>query len=152
MTAHVAELNIGLLAAPIDSPQLADFVALLPEINALADASPGFVWRLTDDGGGNATGLRPYGPDIAVNLSVWESVEHLRAFVYRSPHLAVMRRRRDWFRVYPGPYQVMWWVPAGHIPSLEEAGERLAWLAESGAGPDAFTFREPYPRPGTLAA
>jgi hypothetical protein len=153
MTAdHVAELNIGLLAAPIDSPQLADFVALLPEINALADASPGFVWRLTDDSGANATSLRPYGPDIAVNLSVWESVEHLRAFVYRSPHLAVMRRRRDWFRVYPGPYQVMWWVPAGHIPSLAEAGERLAWLAERGAGPDAFTFREPYPGPGTLAA
>jgi hypothetical protein len=149
---HVAQVNVGLLAAPIDSPRLAGFVAMLPVINALADASPGFVWRLTDEGGADATSLRPYGPDIALNMSVWTSVANLRAFVYRSRHLAVMRQRREWFRPYPGPYQVMWWVPAGHIPTFDEAAERLTLLAGRGPGPEAFTFREPYPRPGTVAA
>jgi len=90
---HLAELNVADLIAPLDSPQLADFVALLPEINALADRSPGFVWRLTDDTGTDATSLRPFGPDTIVNLSVWESLETLHQFVYRSAHVGVLRDR-----------------------------------------------------------
>src|SRR4051794_3741771 len=117
MAHHLAQLNVGLLAAPLDSPQLHDFVTNLAEINGIADRSPGFVWRLADEGGADATSLRPFGADILLNMSVWESLEALRAFVFRSPHLAQLRRRREFFRPYPGPYQVLWWVPAGHIPS-----------------------------------
>src|SRR5690242_16279329 len=131
MKHHLAQLNIGVLTAPLDSPQLADFTNNLAAVNALADASPGFVWRLADDSGTGATSLRPFGPDVLVNMSVWESVEALRGFVFRTPeHLGQLRRRREFFQPYPdGPYQVLWWVPAGHVPTLEEAGERLAELA-----------------------
>jgi hypothetical protein len=149
---HLAELNVADLIAPLDSPQLADFVALLPEINALADRSPGFVWRLTDETGADATSLRPFGPDTIVNLSVWESVETLRDYAYRSPHLAVLQRRREWFKPYGRPYQVLWWVEAGRRPTVAEAAQRLAMLDERGPTPDAFTFRAVFPEPGTLAA
>jgi hypothetical protein len=149
---HLAQLNIGDLVAPIDSPQLAGFVALLPEINDLAERSPGFVWRLTDDTGADATSLRPFGPETIVNMSVWESVEALRDFTYRSAHLAVVQRRRDWFRPFGRPYQVLWWIQAGQRPTVAEAGRRLARLEESGPTPEAFTFRAAFPPPGTLAA
>jgi hypothetical protein len=152
MAHHLAQLNVGLLAAPLDSAQLHDFVANLAEINGIADRSPGFVWRLADDSGDGATSLRPFGPDVLVNMSVWESLESLRAFVFRSPHLTQLRRRREFFRPYPGQYQVLWWVPAGHIPEPAEAGERLALLSAHGPTPAAFTFRNPFPEPGTLAA
>jgi|SRR5579859_3206150 len=148
---HLAQLNIARLRAPIDSPQLADFVALLPVINDLAERSPGYVWRLQDDSG-NATNIRPWDPDVPVNLTVWESVESLRAFVYRSGHLDPMRRRREWFVPSDGPYLVLWWIPAGTLPTLGEARDRLDLLRRNGSGPDAFTLREPYPAPDTLAA
>src|SRR5215211_3751648 len=115
---HLAQLNIARLLAPIDSPQLAEFVALLPETNALAERSPGFVWRLRADGADDATSLRPYGQDMIVNLSVWESVEALREFTYRSVHLEPLRRRREWFAPLGSHHLVLWWVPAGHLPSL----------------------------------
>src|SRR4051794_3260575 len=111
MKHHLAQLNVGVLTAPLDSAQLADFTNNLPAVNAIAEASPGFVWRLTDDIGADATSLRPFGPDVLVNMSVWESVEALRGFVFRSPHLEQLRRRREFFRPHPdGPYQVLWWV------------------------------------------
>jgi hypothetical protein len=149
---HLAELNVADLIAPLDSPQLADFVALLPEINALADRSPGFVWRLTDDTGTDATSLRPFGPDTIVNLSVWESLDRLRDYAYRSAHLTVLQRRREWFKPHGRPYQVLWWLEAGRRPTVAEAAQRLAMLDERGPTPDAFTFRAVFPEPGTLAA
>jgi hypothetical protein len=147
MPFHLAQLNIATLIEPLDSPRLADFVAALPEVNAIADAAPGFVWRLVDDTGADATQLRPFGPDDIVNLTVWESVETLREFVFRSGHVEPLWRRREWFQVPDQPYAVLWWVPAGHIPTVAEAAQRLAQLREHGPGPEAFTLREPYPAP-----
>jgi hypothetical protein len=147
MTAfHLAQVNIGLAKAPVDSPVLADFVAMLDPINALADDYPGFVWRLqTEDG--NATAVRPYADErIMVNMSVWESVDDLAAFVYRSGHVDVMRRRREWFERIE-TYMALWWVPAGHVPTVAEAQERLAHLSEHGPTPRAFTFKARFPSP-----
>lgn len=140
---HLAQLNIARLLAPLDSPQLADFVAALEPVNALADGSPGFVWRLqTEDG--DATSIRAFDDDmLIVNMSVWESAEALADFVYRSDHRSVLRRRREWFERMDEAYVVLWWVPAGHLPSIEEAKERLARLRNDGSSPHAFTFRSP---------
>jgi hypothetical protein len=141
---HLAQLNIARLRAPLDSPELAGFVALLPEINGLAERSPGYVWRLQDESG-DATALRPFGPDIIVNLTVWESVESLHTFSYRTAHLEPMRRRREWFVPADGPHLVLWWIPAGTRPSVAEAAERLDLLRRRGPSAEAFTFREPHP-------
>jgi hypothetical protein len=143
---HLAQLNVGYPVAPLTDPVMAGFVGALDRLNALADASPGFVWRLQDDGG-NATELRPYGPDLMLNMSVWESIETLREYVYRSGHLDLLRRRREFFRVMDTPYAVLWWVPAGHLPTVDEAWDRLELLRRKGPGPDAFTFRAPQPPP-----
>ncbi len=149
MTAyHLAQLNIARPRFALDSPRMAGFTGRLDEINALADAAPGFVWRLVDGDGANATSLRPYGPDLMVNLSLWESVEALYAFAYRTLHLDLLRYRRDWFD-HDGlaAYAVLWWVPAGTVPTLDEARRRLDLLADKGATAEAFTFRERYPAP-----
>lgn len=146
---HLAQVNVGRILAPIDSPQLAGFVAQLPEINALADRAPGFVWRMVDDGGADATSLRPKNEDdlFLINCSVWESVEALRDYTYRSDHLRVLARRREWFERLSDHHHALWWVPAGHRPSVQEAMDRVALLRERGESPDAFTFRAPHPPP-----
>jgi hypothetical protein len=138
---HVAQLNIARLLAPLDSPQLADFVANLEPVNALADAAPGFVWRLqTEDG--DATSIRAFDDDmLIVNMSVWESVEALRAFVFGGSHRAVMAGRRQWFEKMTDAYTVLWWVEPGHVPSVEEAKEKLEALRRHGPTDAAFTFR-----------
>lgn len=147
-THHLAQLNIGRLQAPLDSQQLAGFVAALDPINQLADGSPGFVWRLQTDEG-DATSLRPFDDDmLIVNMSVWESLDALSEYVYRSDHRDVMVRRREWFERMSEQYLVLWWVPSGHVPSVEEAKHRLEVLIERGPSPDAFTFRSPHPPPG----
>ena len=148
---HVAQVNVGRIVAPLDGPELADFVAQLPEINALADHAPGFVWRMVDDGGADSTGLRPDDHDgsLLINCSTWESVEALEAYAYHTDHLRVLSRRREWFQRMDGPHQALWWVPAGHRPSVAEAMERLATLREQGSGPRAFTFRDRHPAPAT---
>lgn len=145
---HLAQLNIAHPLAPLDDARMAGFVGGLAEINALADAAPGFVWRLRDEDGPDATSLRPYGPDVMVNMSVWESVEALRDFAYQGPHLESLRQRREWFD-YAGieAHLVLWWTPAGVIPTLDEARERLELLTRKGPGPDAFTLRKPFPPP-----
>jgi hypothetical protein len=148
---HLAQLNVGRLRQPLDAPESAGFVTGLKPVNALADASPGFVWRLTDEGGEDATAIRPNGDDMIVNLSVWESLKALWDFTYRSDHLELVRRRREWFVRMVEPFAVLWWVPAGHIPSVEEALGRLTDLRETGPGPRAFTFRQPYDAEGDLA-
>lgn len=149
MRAHeLAQLNIGRILAPLDTPQLADFVARLEEINALADAAPGFVWRFQTEEG-DATGLRPFDDDrMLVNFSVWESVEALHTFVYRTLHAEVMRNRRQWFERMDQPFTVLWWVRAGHRPSVQEAIERLEHLRNHGPGAHAFTFQRRFPAPG----
>jgi hypothetical protein len=145
---HLAQLNIAVPRADLDSPTMAGFVARLEEINALADAAPGFVWRLVDDAGADATSLRPYGPDVMVNMSVWETVEALYDYAYRSGHLDLLRQRRAWFH-HAGlaAYAVLWWLPAGTRPTLEEAHRRLNLLAERGPTAEAFTFRDRFPPP-----
>lgn len=138
--AHLAELNVATLRHPLDDPRIAPFVEMLDSVNAAADRAPGFVWRLVGEGAADATGLRPAGEDVIVNLSVWQTREALWDFTYRSGHLEVMRRRREWFHRHVEAHMVLWWVPAGHLPTVEEALERLADLRANGPSPRAFTF------------
>lgn len=129
----------------MDHPAIADFAAGLELINGLADKSPGFVWRLQTDSG-DLTSVRPYeDPDVIVNLTVWETPEALREFAYRSDHLSFLRRRGDWFIPMDGEVVVGWWVPAGHLPDIDEAKARLAHLIEHGPTAHAFGIRKPFP-------
>jgi heme-degrading monooxygenase HmoA len=138
---HIAQVNIARMRGPLESAVMSGFVARLDEINALADGSPGFVWRLQTPEG-NATYLRPYDDDrILVNLSVWESVEALKDYVYRSAHAELLRQRREWFEQFAGAYAALWWVPAGHIPGIGEAKKRLEHLERHGPSQFAFTFK-----------
>jgi hypothetical protein len=144
---HLAQVNIALPQAPLDSEQLADFVEQLEPVNALADAAPGFVWRLqTEDG--DATGIRAFGDDrLIVNMSVWDSLEALRQFVYRTGHADVLRRRKEWFVSMAELISALWWIPAGTTPTLAEAEERLEHLRQHGPSPRAFTFKDRFPAP-----
>ncbi|MBM3597826.1 MAG: DUF3291 domain-containing protein [Alphaproteobacteria bacterium] len=145
---HLAQLNVARAVAPLDSPPLADFMAALDRINALAEAQPGFVWRLKSDSG-NATDIKVSDdPQFIINMSVWTSPETLFAYVYRSAHTEVMVRRREWFEKPSEAHQVLWWVPAGKMPTAEEGLERLAHLRRKGVTPQAFTFKERHPPPG----
>lgn len=141
MKYHLAQYNIARLLEPLDSPRLADFMAALDPLNSLADDSPGFVWRhQTEDG--NSTAIRVRGdPMIIINFSVWESIESLFEYAYHSQHVEIYRRRRDFFEHMDLPYLVLWWIPAGHEPSVEEAEERLDYLREHGPTPYAFNFK-----------
>ena len=143
---ELAQLNVARMMAPIDSPLLADFVANLDRINALAEASAGFVWRLQTEEG-DATAVRHFGDDMLVNLSVWEDVKALHNYVFKSAHTEIMGRRKEWFSRMQQAYLVLWWVPAGHRPTLAECERKLMLLRRDGAGPEAFTFRNPYPAP-----
>jgi hypothetical protein len=136
------------MRAPLDHPIMAGFKAQLERINAIADASPGFVWRLATPEG-DATALRVFEDDqVLVNMSVWESLEALHEFVYRGPHVGPLRQRKDWFLPWEGPVLALWWVPAGHLPSIEEAKVKLEELRLRGPTPSAFTFRMAFPPPG----
>ena len=141
---HLAQVNIARVRAPLDHPQLADFVEQLDPINAIADESPGFVWRLqTDDG--NATSLRVFDDDtMLVNMSVWTDVESLRRFVYQTSHLEIFKRRTEWFHRLAEAYLALWWIPAGSIPTVAEAEERITHLRAHGPTPYAFTFAAVY--------
>ena len=148
MTAfHLAQINIARMLAPIDDPIMAEFVAQLPPVNALADQSPGFVWRLQSESG-DATSIKVYDDDfVIVNLTVWESVEALREYVYKSAHRGVLRDRKRWFQKFDGPYYALWWIPAGHIPSAEEGKQRLEHLREHGDSAYAFSFKNIFSKP-----
>ncbi|MBS0580591.1 MAG: DUF3291 domain-containing protein [Proteobacteria bacterium] len=144
---HLAQINVGRLTAPPGDPRTADFFGALDRINALADASPGFVWRLQDESG-NATAIHPAAdPLFAVNMSVWESAAALFEFVYRSAHTPVMARRREFFQRFEGHYQALWWVPAGYRPTVDEGLARLWRLEKFGPTCDAFTFKSSFPPP-----
>jgi heme-degrading monooxygenase HmoA len=149
----IAQVNIGRLVAPLDSPQLAGFVANLDSVNAVADAAPGFVWRLqTEDG--NATALRGFEQDamgapggVLINMSVWESVEALAAYVYGDAHRAVLRRRREWLERMKDAYTTLWWILRGRLPTIREAEDRVRHLRAHGPTPRAFTLRVHFPPP-----
>ena len=139
---HLAQLNVGRLRAPMDDPIIDDFRTNLAPINALAEVSPGFVWRLQDDSG-NATDIQVFDDELVIiNLTVWESIEPLWSYVYGGGHLEVMRRRREWMAKLDEIHMALWWVPAGHIPTIEEAEERLNHLRTHGPSDRAFTFKQ----------
>ena len=148
---ELAQVNIALLRAPLDSPVLADFVANLEPVNALADGTPGFVWRLIGEGN-DATSVQGFAADatasgVIVNLSVWSSVQALADFVFNGLHIEVMRRRREWFERMETAYAALWWVPAGERPTVSEAERRVAHLRSHGPTPTAFTLARPFPGP-----
>jgi hypothetical protein len=147
MTYHIAQLNIGKFRFPTTDPRMAGFMNQLKPINALADNTPGFVWRLQDESG-DATAIRPFPDDmVAVNFSVWENLDALFNYVYYSDHAKVLRERKQWFEHMTEHYMVMWWIPAGHTPTLIEAKERLEALRRDGPTPFAFTFKQRFEAP-----
>jgi len=143
---HLAQINIGRLVAPMDDPRIAEFVAQLAPINALADRSPGFIWRLQSSYGNAMDIAYSDDPTINVNMSVWESIETLRDYVYRSNHLQVFRDRAKWFEKMDKPHYCLWWIAAGHIPTVAEGRERLEHYQEYGPTPFAFWFSKLFPR------
>lgn len=146
---HLAQLNVATALFATDDPRMEGFMSRLDGVNALADSQPGFVWRLQSDSG-NATDIDAGGgPMYLVNLSVWESFEALSEFVYDTLHRDVMLRRREWFEKPTSAYQVLWWVEAGHIPSVEEGLERLASIQANGPNPEAFSFAKSFPPPSS---
>ena len=147
MTFHLAQVNIARAKAPLDSPLMAGFVDGLAEMNALADHSPGFIWRLMTDGG-DATAVRAYDdPRIIFNLSVWASVDALKTYAYRTEHAKFFARRDEWFEKTPTAHLALWWITAGTIPTVGDATSRLAHLATHGPTAHAFTFRNPFVAP-----
>ena len=142
MTYHLAQINIARMVAPLDSPVMHDFVHNLDRINALAEGTPGFIWRLKGDGN-DATSLRPYEDErIIVNMSVWESVEDLFKYAYYTDHTEFFRRRSEWFEKMATPAVALWWILAGHTPTVDEAKEKLALIEKCGATPLAFNFKK----------
>jgi len=147
---ELAQLNIAVMKESFDSPTMVDFVANLDRINALAEESPGFVWRLQTEEG-DATTLRPMGEKTLVNMSVWRDVAALNAYVYKSGHVDVMRRRKEWFERMAEAWVVLWWVPVGHRPTIAEAEAKLNLLRRNGSTPEAFSFRQAFPPPDAQA-
>jgi hypothetical protein len=148
---HLAQINVARMLYPIDHPGMAAFVRALDPVNALADAAPGFVWRLQDESG-NATALNPFDdPMMIVNMSVWVSIEALFAFVYQTGHTAVMRRRKAWFEKPAEAHMALWWIDAGTLPSAQEGKERLLQLRAHGPGPFAFSFKQRFAPPAIAA-
>ncbi len=145
---QLAQTNVGRLVAPKHDDRVAGFFSELDRINALAEASAGFVWRLTGEGN-DATDLQPTpDPLFIVNISVWENPDALFAYVYRTAHTTLMASRRAWFERFDGAFQALWWVPAGHRPTVDEALSRLWMLDRYGPSEHAFTFKSRHPAPG----
>jgi hypothetical protein len=147
MAHHLAQINISRLLAPLDDPQIAEFVAQLEPINALADKARGFIWRLKSESG-NATDIA-YNDDpfVIVNMSVWESIEALRDFAYKSNHVKVLRGREKWFEKLDKPSYCLWWIPTGHVPTVAEGRERLEHYQTHGPTPYSFWFSKQFPQP-----
>jgi hypothetical protein len=144
---QLAQMNIATLKSPLDSPELKDFVDNLDLVNGIAEASEGFIWRLKGEGN-DATALRPFGEDVIVNMSVWRDVEALRQFAYgNAKHVEILKRKREWFTRMKDSYMVLWWVPAGHQPTVEEAAQRLELLRQKGPTAEAFHFGEAFSAP-----
>jgi len=148
---HLAELNIAHLQDDLESELLTDFVANLDRINSLAEQSPGFIWRLIDNDQPTETNF-DFGDDYIATLSVWNSVESLHDFVYRTVHKDIMRRKPEWFHRMPRAHMVLWWVPEGKLPSVAEAKEKLDYLQDNGPTDQAFTFRQAFAKPEQLSS
>lgn len=151
MTHHLAQVNVARARGSMDAPVMKDFVDQLDHINALAEASPGFVWRLKGDIRDDAYDIQVFDdPMIIINMSVWESLDALRAYVYDGDHRAVLRRRHEWFSRLESPALAMWWIPAGTIPTTDDAKAALEHIATHGPSARAFSFGRPYPSPDAL--
>lgn len=149
MEYHLVQVNIAKMNADLEDPIMSGFVQRLEEINTLAENSKGFVWRFQSDEG-DATYLRPFDdPRILFNMSVWEEVEDLRSYVYSSKHLELLKAKNDWFTKLGDGHIALWWIKKGHMPSVEEALEKLSFIKENGPSPDVFTFAKPYPKPNS---
>lgn len=142
---HIAQINVAIFRLPRENPVNADFEAALDEVNALAEAAPGFVWRMTGEGESDD-------PGITINMTVWETIDQLAAFAYRNAtHRGVMRRRKDWFIEMPA-YLALWWIPAGAIPTLQEGQSKLELIGRLGPTQEAFDFKHPFPPPVASAS
>lgn len=152
MEFHLAQINIATLRAPLTDPLLHGFTSQLERINALADGAPGFIWRLqTADG--DATALRPYDDDrVLVNLSVWQTPEALKDYVYRGDHVQLVRQRVTWFHRPTGPIYALWWIAAGTLPTVVEGQRRLELLQAQGDTPDAFSFARVFEAPAAMTS
>lgn len=149
---QLAQINIAKALAPLDSPLLAEFISALDPINKLAEESLGFVWRLKDDTG-NATHIQLFDdPMIIVNMSVWETREALFDYVYKSAHTAFLSRRKEWFTHLDRPYVALWWIKAGHVPTLMEAKEKLELIQKYGPTAEAFTLKKYFPSPDIVVS
>jgi heme-degrading monooxygenase HmoA len=142
---HLAEVNVAHWKVHPDSPEAADFIKNLNRVNLLAERSNGFIWRLLDESG------NPFGEDTIVTMSLWRSMPHLRDFVYRSYHRKILARREEWFSQLETAHMALWWVPAGHLPDLPEAQDRIQALDRNGPTAEAFTFRQPFDAPVIVA-
>ncbi|WP_328438584.1 DUF3291 domain-containing protein [Streptomyces sp. NBC_00444] len=145
---ELAEVNIARLKFPLDSPELKDFVDALDPVNADADAADGFVWRLQSDAG-DATDIQVFGDEwLIINMSVWRDADALTAYMYQGRHREMLARRREWFERVEEAMTAMWWVPAGHRPTVAEAESRLLQLRTNGPTPYVFTLRTSFPPEG----
>ncbi|MDJ0645698.1 MAG: DUF3291 domain-containing protein [Flavobacteriaceae bacterium] len=145
MKFQLAQINIARLLKPIDHPQIADFVNQLDEINALAERSKGFIWRLKDEDSGNAVGINPYNdPNIIINMSVWQDIDSLKNYVYKSDHVKVFMRRKEWFEKPVKPHMALWWIETNKFPTALDGKQRLEYLDLHGNSPQAFTFSKIY--------
>lgn len=148
---YLAQINTATLRLPLDHPEMADFVAQIKTINAIADADPGFVWRLRSEGADDATNIRAFEDErILLTLTVWKSLEALSNYVYRGAHAGIMRDRRRWFEKADQPILALWWIPAGHAPTVAEGIERLNYLRQHGSTPYAFSFGRSFPSPNAM--
>ena len=150
MDHHLAQCNIGRVLKPLDDTEMSEFVAALEPINAIAESSPGFVWRLTDDDGKSSSYVDIPGSDdplVLINYSIWEDLESLKHFVNKSGHIAYLRRRREWFEKLDVPTSAAWWVEAGSIPDVGEAYRRVIHLQENGPTEESFPLTKPWPAP-----
>ena len=144
---HLAQINIAYSSGARDEEIMQGFIDRLDEINAIADSSPGFVWRLQTEEG-DATAIKAFDdPLILVNVSVWEDIDSLKYFVYKSAHVELIQDREAWFKKIPESHQALWWITEGQLPTVEEAREKLEYLQANGPGEAAFTFSKPYPHP-----
>jgi Domain of unknown function (DUF3291) len=142
MEFHLAQINIARMLAPMDNRVMAGFVSNLDKINALAEKSDGFVWRLKDDNN-NATSIKIFEDDfLIVNMSVWENIETLFQFVYKSGHVEIFKRRKEWFEKMPEMYMALWYIKPGNLPTVAEATERLIYLRNNGETPFSFSFKK----------
>jgi hypothetical protein len=138
---HIAQLNIAKAISPLDDPIMQEFVENLEQVNAIAEASPGFIWRLQDESG-DATKIQAFSdPNLIINMSVWETIESLKDFIFKTQHVEFLKRKTEWFEKIPEANHVLWWIPVGTVPTIDDAIKRLMYLREKSASSFAFDFR-----------